>query len=79
MENKLIRMNTMFRKQDMCKITYADKDLPDGRPYQIFKYEVLDYIIIFQGWDNTIKDVTCDPHPNVYTDHYPLNAHIKYD
>ena len=49
----------------------------NGAPYEISRYEMIDYILTKEKWKNTVKDINNDLEGNIETRHIPIVARVK--
>ena len=72
-------MNTTFQKVDTKLVTHRHIGTKIGPPYVRGPYEVIDYVVIGDRWNNCIIDIETHIYANIATDHYPqiIKARFK--
>ena len=72
-------MHTTFQKVDTKLIAHRHIGTIIGPPYARGRYEVIDYVLIGDRWNNGISDIETDIYANIATDHYPqiIKARFK--
>ena len=70
-------MNIMFQKGDQKLITHKHSRATLGPPWTRGDYEMIDYIIVANRWNNSVLDVEADIAANIESDHGPIRGNMR--